>query len=232
MNEGITATIPNELKCWHLEAIRWMEREYLAYLPALQRGQGFGRTDHYIVKNKKHFAVSFDEPFGLLKVDKIYTEPPQDLNKYKSATYCNLGVMAFMHYYLDNVPIIKYNNEHYGKHPLSMLAFGCNKTQALIDSGRFAGNAKQYGIKIDLLSNLLDAAREAHHGNLVFALWANPKGIGHMTTMTGGKETGYAYDFGHPMTYNIGSKNGYMSLENAFCKTEGKNINYYIVSKL
>jgi len=233
MNEGITAAIPNELKCWQLDAIKWIEQEQLAYLPALQIGCGFGRTKHYIVKDKKHFAVSFLKPYGLMKVDKIYPGVPVNTKGYIRTTYCNLGVMAFYIFRIGSVvPDIKYGGEHYGKHPLSMLAFGCNKTQALIDSGQFNKNAERYGIQVVQIESELLAAYKAHYGDMVFALWANPGSIGHISTIVGGKEVGPSYDFGHAMTYNIGSSNGYMSLESAFCKTKGKDIKFYKVEKI
>ena len=240
MNKGISAEIPNPLAQWQLEAIRWMEREYLAYLPAWQKGIRWGKLVHNIPGDNIEIKVNYTNNYGLFTTEAKYSSyiNPQD-NGYKNTTYCTMGFNAFLYFFMgynttDNVLTIQYGDKDYNKHPVSIFTQNnANKVCAMLETGEFNTKADPYGIHTHTVSEMR-AAEYAQSGDLVLAAWKNPKGIGHVSTIIGGRldKTGLLYEFAYPMVYNIGSKNGYMSLEEAFFDSKHKkDIKFYIVEK-
>lgn len=242
MNKGISTYISHDIQTWQIDAIRWMEIEYLAYLPAWQRGVGFGRLQHNVIGKNKSILINYTDNYGIYT-----TEAEIDLNDevhtYTKTTYCNIGVTTFMYFFMGynttyNKLKIAYGDKNYGKHPISMIAQGgCNKTFTLLKSGEFNNNASRYRIKVSEITGKhkkIDSTKLAHEGQFVFALWPNPGKTGHISTIIGGKEAPgkLMYEFAKPMTFNIGSINGYMDLDTGFYdKKHKKDIHFYLVEK-
>ena len=247
MNKEIKANIPNDLQPWQIDAISHIEREYLAYKECYRRHIKDKQFECIVNDDDgktKKLITDFGNPYGLFNIldEKIIPDfkvsymlaPPKG---YKYMTFCTMGVCAFLYYFMgytdtDNKCT---TDVPWKRHPISAFSqYTANQLVTLLKEDEMS---KAFGIRFRSLGKIqpaLTAAYEAHNGNLTIAAWKNSKGIGHITTIIGGKPdiTGLVYLFAYPMTYNVGAYNGYMSLEDAFGGTEDKDINYYIVEKI
>lgn len=240
--QGISAQIPHNIPEASRDAIRHLEREYLAYLPAYQKGISFGKLKHYVLEKSdneakpgKLFDISYTDFYGKYIVtsgiiDGTITEKSLSYNGWKYNTYCTIGVSTFLYYHMgyndtDNILKISYGDKNYQKHPISIIAQNsANKVAQKLAAGKVDG----YGIRF-ILTSKDSAAQFAHNGYLVISAWENKNGVGHVSTIIGGKRESNGYDYSEPMTYNIGSRNGYMPLTDAYYGLKNKDIRFYIV---
>ena len=210
-------------------ALVWLEEQADAYAPGWVNPGKFGCLSRLLktADNKyREFPVQYANPkYGLMRITGISSIfnyiPPH----YYKQTYCTLGPACFLWFYTD-MKGKKYKHVR-GKHPIHLFCqSSANACARALNAGTKYPEWNFKKIPIE------DLVYYTAQGDLCIAAWENPETYigsdgeehqrpGHVTTILG---LGSGL-----MTYNIGSKNGYMTLKKAFGGTAGKDIKYYVL---
>lgn len=195
------------------KAISWIENNHQAYESG--RIKIIKGRIHKQNKNGRIYKLYYKEPgepYGRMYAKEISDDEYDKIHTtlWNYQTYCTMGVAAFLSYRL-NCSELSYADAR-KKHPIYYFCQKNANTCAKLLRDEKIHSKYAVFLPIELKS----AEYFAHNGKLIIAAWVNYKGAGHVAILIGAGQV-----------YNVGSKMGVMSIEEAFGKN--KNIQYYQV---
>lgn len=223
--------IPHKISQYAYQAIEWIENNSFAYEACFRKKIKFATFDQYISINVNspnvHVIASYNNPYGKMKEEGDSAIVIEELDSLKEQgfeyqTYCTMGVSTFLWYYMQ-CEGLTYKQAR-KKHPIYYLCQKSgNQVVKLLRSNGLKAKKHGYCFKeLDFFETLISGLY-ARDGALVIA--AMDGTVGHVSTVIG------LNDDKTPMVYNIGAKNGYMSIDEAFGEGNRDRITYHILCK-